>query len=62
MSVNATLLGQILFASMVIFAIGLSRMARRRGLSASGWAVVGLIPIVNFVGWIILLCIRETSP
>ena len=61
MTIDMTTLGQIIAISSVVFAIGLATMAKRRGLSVSGWAVLGLIPLVNFVSWIILLCIGEKS-
>ena len=36
-------------------------MARNRSLSVPGWAVLGFIPVLNVVGFVILLCIRPKS-
>lgn len=62
MNVDLTVLGQLVALSMVVFSVGLGTMARHRNLSAVGWALLGLIPIVNLVSWIVLLRIRNQSP
>lgn len=47
-----------LIISPLVFPFVFYAMAKRRGLSAVGWAIVGLIPLLNWFGFIALLCIR----
>ncbi len=59
MNINLALLGQIVAITSLLFSVSLAVMAKRRDLNAAGWAVIGLIPWLNFVGWIVLLRTRQ---
>ena len=61
MNINMTALGQIVAITSLLLAISLAVMAKRRALNVSGWAVIGLIPWLNIVGFFVLLFIRERS-
>ncbi|MFK8054234.1 MAG: hypothetical protein AB8F65_14800 [Woeseiaceae bacterium] len=60
-SVLQTLFILPILGAPIVFPFIFSGMAKRRGLSVAGWVIVGLMPGLNWFGFLALLCIRPDS-
>ena len=49
---------EALCGSSLFFAVLLGWMAKNRRLSIPGWVLLGVVPVLNVVGFVILLLVR----